>query len=599
MKRTNESELVGNDKKQKNVINDHDYYKILKLMSRLSNIVIDCAVPEREQYISVFNEFKEAIPGLVVWGSQSTGKTSLLRRMFSVMSQKISKDLATRCPIELKKSIFYTENKVYFVDSNGKEGTFNSTKDDNYITNTIMTIENYMHTHPESHLNGKIVVEMESASDNLIVIDLPGCVRDNPEYFSKLKNTYLKKTGNIIIYVARGDIDPSSDMSLDYLKDVTNDKICVLTHTDFWKFDSEKIYLEKYKSIFNNIFLVNNKENELEILDGYNNVKIGTQSLLDEMNKTIKQKIFDSLSIFGAKIDILEKKTKNELASTGEYTVNKTYILTQFQSQLNYSMYNTFKTFNYNKNNNDIYLREIQKCFMKIPQPDELVTKIRNINNPLGWETLFEIYSDDMKSSAFIYLSKIIDNYFGNILTKLLAINYDYKSRTHSIEIIIKEKMKSMIEYVKEKTKSSLKESIDKIILDNTDKGYLVSYQKEINNRCSHNFGLFKTDIEIQYTAELLDAKEHRIRLNHIWNHKCIKIIEIFPGPIDTYKTILNNDILKMINDITINDIDDESADIILYRNTLIKIEEICPKLRRKIHNYSSDGINELLNNYS
>lgn len=614
MKRTNENELIRDDtnsKKNKKEINDRDYSEILESMLSLSNIIMGCTdIVEREEYISVFNKFKDTIPGLVVWGNQSTGKTSLLKRMFPFLSQKECEGLGTRCPIELKKSIFYTEDSVYIIDENGNRIGHNpEVKDDNYIKKLISAAENQLFSESPNtgHLNCKIVIEMKSDLDNLIITDLPGCIVNNPTYFNNMKELYLKKNGNIIIYVARGDVDPASDISLEFLKEVQNDKICVLTHTDYWNLHPEKIYLEKYKKIFKNIFLVNTK-NELEIPDEFkndNDVKIGTENLLNEMNKMIKNKIFDSLSIFAEKVNILENKTTAQLRIVGEYPFNKQIILNNYLPQLNKSIVDSFNLFKIDKRSNPTYFAQIKRCSMQIPQPIELVKKIQDSDEILGWESLFKKYINDMKISAFVYLSDIIDIHFNEFLKKLLSIDYNYSSRTKNIELLIKEEIRNFIESAKEKSKGGLCKLINRIISDHKDRKYMEKYQNDINNCClrgvTNTTGFSFSNIvsaEIVDDPYLVDAKEHRILLCHIWNYKCEKVMEIFTDPIEMHKNILKNNILEMIETIDSDNIDDEPVETILYRNTLIKIEDLCKKLKRKIYSCPCEGLNQILTNY-
>lgn len=614
MKRTNETELIRDDKKSKKEINDKEYSEILELMLSLSNIIMGCTgITGRDEYISIFNKFKDSIPGLVVWGNQSTGKTSLLKRMFPFLSQKECEGLGTRCPIELKKSIFYTEDSVHIIDGNGNRIDHNpEVKDDNYVKKLISVAENTISLQfPNTdHIDCKIVIEMKSDSDNLIITDLPGCIVNDPSYFNNMKELYLKKNGNIIIYVARGDVDPASDISLEFLKGIQNDQICVLTHTDYWNLHPEKIYLEKYKKIFKNIFLVNTG-NELDIPNKYkndNDVKIGTQYLLNEMNITIKNKIFDSLSIFAEKVNILETKTTAELRKVGEYPLNKQIILNNYLVQLNKFITNNFNKLIVDKRSNITYFTHIKNYSTQIPQVNELVKKIQDSDEILGWESLFKKYIDDMKNSVFVYLSNIMDTYFNNVFKNLLTIDYNYNSRTKNIEILIKEKIREFIENTKEKSKNALNKLIDRIMSDHKDRKYMEKYQIEITkfrtkemscntNRSSFQFGSSgTTPVIFSDDPYLVDAKEHRILLSHIWNYKCEKIMEIFCDPIEMHKNILKNNILEMIETINSNDIDDETAEIVLYRNTLIKIEDLCRKI--KIYSYQCEGINQLLTNY-
>jgi hypothetical protein len=466
----------------------------------------------------------------------------------------------------------------------------------------------------------------------LIITDLPGCVNNDDPYFNEIKNAYLNRYGNIIIYVARADVDPELDISLNFLKDTPNEKICVLTHIDILKlYPEKKMYLEKYIEKFKGspIFLVDNKGNELESLNEFTdnrNVILGILNLSQILSEKVNKKISDMLPIFAEKVNILSKYTNNQLEKIGAVPPTKEKISIDYISYLceliNDDVFDDFPGFMFMDNipSTNQLMANIQIYFLSdVPQPGILSIKIQNADENYGWDSIFKEYIDIMTKSIFVYLSNIIDKYFDNILSQLLNINYDYVSRTVNIEKIIKSKIKIFIMDIKENAKSNLNILIYEII-SNKDRKYMEAYQREIINsriidysksvtkictsvikiKSLESVDLIRNDIiKESYSPDLADAKEKYIELKHKWNYKCKKISDIFYDPIYKYENTLKENIFKMIKSINSIDIDNESIEDISYRDNLIRIEELCRTLRGIMRNYSCDGLHAILANYS
>lgn len=633
MKRSNEGELATEIKSvSKKLIDNMEFSEIHESMSKLSNILLDSI--NNKKYIDEFNEFKDAIPGLVVWGNQSTGKSSLLKRMFPLLSQKVCEGLGTQCPIELKCSVSYKKNDIYLVDGN------NVRYDGDDIKHSIAKAEERMNEFFKNttHIDGKIVIEIAHSFLNLTITDLPGCITNNDVYFNKMKHRYLNRPGNIIIYVARGDVDPDSDMSLNFLAETKNEKICVLTHTDYWKHDlAKEKYLEKYIKLANNVFLVNNKVNdELDYLQKYMNndqVILGTDNLKNHLNTRLTSKLSEMLPTLCLKINALHNTTNNKLneKGIGVAPITKTDLCTDYISYLSEQINEKLNSYGTKNTITDPLLRKaliesIQKCFdINVPQPNILVCEIRDSNEIIGWDIIFSKYLDSMAKSTFASLSKLVDDHFDNISQKLSCINYGYLSRTKNQEKIIKSNITPLITSANENAKNALCALIYKIMKNNKDKKYMDTYQKEIidlrlieysqalTKNCSSVLQikslnvypdtkeLIRKDIIRESSCDpiLIEAKEQYIKLKHIWNHKCEAIIDIFCHPITQYVNVLKDDVMKMIRDIKDENIDDESTESIMFRDNLLKIEQTCRELKEKINCYSSPALEEILKNYS
>lgn len=617
-KRSNDGELSQDNPITKKMINNQEFSEILELMSSLSNILPES--DNEQEYIKYFNEFKSAIPGLVVWGNQSAGKSTLLKRMFPVLSQQSCEGLGTKCPIELKISVSYKKTNIYLVNEK------NEKYEGDDIKNSIAIAEERMNIFFKdlSHIDGKIIMEMKFDSHNLTVTDLPGCIIDNDLYFNKMKDRYLNRLGNIIIYVARGDVDPGADMSLKFLEETKNDMICVLTHTDAWKHDSKKeIYLEKYMKIANTVFLVNDKENnELDYLQKFQNnnkIILGTPILLNMLIEKLNNKLSEMLPTLSLKVNKLHLITIDKLNEIGVLPLDKKDIVKNYIANLDKAvsllpdLHHLIKI-----RVNNSYLTIIRSHFNIVPQSNLLYVEVQKTNEVSGWDSVFKIYLNKMIQITITYLSKLIDGHFDTITEKLLDINYEYKSRTKNVEKSIKSNIVIFIANAKENAKNNLIELINEIMTNNTDKKYKEKYYQAIIDMRINMYSPIVTKVcssrikikslentteirnEIMLTnPDLIDAKEKYILLEHIWNYKCEKIMNVFVNPIDKYRDILKNNILEMINNIKIDEIDDEPIEQIDFRKNLLEIEESCRNLKCKINCYSSPGLNEISNNYS
>ena len=85
----------------------------------------------------------------------------------------------------------------------------------------------------------------------VFIVDLPGCSdRIEVEYSNQLVRAYLNPPESTIVHVVRGDIDPDTDPGAKYLTpflNIPNKMLMVLTHTDLWLGDHDKIQLKVCK----------------------------------------------------------------------------------------------------------------------------------------------------------------------------------------------------------------------------------------------------------------------------------------------------------------------------------------------------------------
>lgn len=340
-KRSSDFELDQNDvklKKQKasNDFTPEKYTEILSSLTSLSDSISEITHNSNQMDSSIVNELnncRNKIPTIVTFGSQSSGKSALLNKLFPGLNLKSCNGIGTKCPIEIHAGPSYkNEIIVKNIQDQSEQQVTNLSEAEKLVDNI---------THQNSiQKNGKIIYRAYNLTD-IVIIDLPGCANFEGynSYFDHIKNEYLMKPETVILHVVIGTQDPDTDMSTMFLP--TNNKIIkVLTHTDFWKEDEKKMeYLHFFDKKFNCPFaIVNNKENESEIINKFeigelkNELIKGSSNLMaiitrehqEKIHKFIpefKNCIFKANNLIEHKLELIGWKVPDMRQVVGEFRV--------------------------------------------------------------------------------------------------------------------------------------------------------------------------------------------------------------------------------------------------------------------------------------
>lgn len=234
---------------------------------------------------SLYTNDKIKIPQLVVTGSQSSAKSSILCGLMSMNILPTGKNMCTRTPTKLELS--YTDNNKTTINI-GYYDNYNFILNKKYEYNEITLveeeiiqehIENFTIKHAGDMKNisyKEIVIRISSNNvPNLTLIDLPGLVmvacRDQgqPEdiktQIKDLIKHYITQENTIImgVFPARCDLEVDSALELIKEYDKNGDRtIGILTKIDLMNENSDIVdYLE------------NNISNDLKLKYGYYGVK--------------------------------------------------------------------------------------------------------------------------------------------------------------------------------------------------------------------------------------------------------------------------------------------------------------------------------------
>jgi len=252
--------------------------EIIKIASILNSTYIDNTLIE--------------LPKLVVVGTQSSGKSSLLNSLIGIDILPIGKSMTTRTPLHLDLIPTSTENRIEF--GNYSNMQWNVEKKIN-ITYPAITQEqrNQVMNEIENQTNTKAGTDLNICSNpihvkiyafgipTLSLIDLPGLTsiaitdkgqpKDIKDQIISLVSSYIKQKNSLIIAVIAARPDIEADMAMELIKNADpqgNRTIGVLTKVDLMNEDSD---------ITN--YLENNVSNDLKLKYGYFGIRNKPMSL--------------------------------------------------------------------------------------------------------------------------------------------------------------------------------------------------------------------------------------------------------------------------------------------------------------------------------
>lgn len=481
-KRTDEDSSSVPNKRIKT--NEFNYSRFLQDINILANLIRYFCLTYKGNsdlpLIKKLREVSEKVPTIVVWGQQSSGKSSLLKKMFNFES-KICTGIGTRCPIEIRSLPNFTESQFFVEQGIQKYGPFAS------ISEAEKFIEPYKESSSGLLNNWKIIFEVPSKdSSPIIIVDLPGCIDSDQLYFERLKQNYLMRPETIVINVVRGDCDPKPDISMKYLQGITTKVITVLTNTDIWQNDSNKFaYLDQYDKLPNvtDIALVNIQDNEIEILNkfNYDHVKckliIGSTKLNEIIFYEQKNKVSEIKPYFMQCIQEIFSAIENEFKRIGKSKPDFREIVCELRNYLEDLIKNEFTSDNeYCKQIKQVtqkISKDQLKQFIQIPSEKEIAQKLqsgsrRKVQGAEGWDQLFKDYSKDFISKIKKCVEEFIDSYCQVIIKNICSVigSKPYHICTVDVQKTIVNKINEIVQKHKETTKSLILEYLDGIAQD-------------------------------------------------------------------------------------------------------------------------------------
>ena len=304
-----------------------NYSTILELFGELFNKIEACkSIAGADEILKKLVLVQNCIPTIVVWGAQSSGKSSLLKKLYGLesLSLQIKEGLGTLCPIEFRFKKNLEKQTCVFQPYTGESVSFNT-------INEVMEHSNIYRDDPRI-FECTIIITAKHLFD-FRIIDLPGCVVGKERYFDTLKEKYLTKHQTVIVHVRKAIDDTKVDISSKYLNNINTTKITVLTHADMLLADFRKIqYIKDYITDENiyRLAICSDKENELEIIDAIKNhvsmvntkIIVGTSNLTKvllselqtrtgDMTKHIQKLTKESYEAINAELDNIGRNLPN------------------------------------------------------------------------------------------------------------------------------------------------------------------------------------------------------------------------------------------------------------------------------------------------
>jgi len=196
------------------------------------------------------------LPQIVVVGTQSSGKSSVLESLVGKSFLPRGTGIVTRAPLVIQMIRYTEETKKSMLESNNIEDSENITEwveflhkpnlfyfDFDLVRNEIECRTNILAGNNKGITNSQIVLKIHTNRYDLTFVDLPGitkvAVGDQPddidEQIQKLIISYVKQSNSIILAVVTANTDPSTSESLQIAKKLDPDgirTIAVVTKLD-------------------------------------------------------------------------------------------------------------------------------------------------------------------------------------------------------------------------------------------------------------------------------------------------------------------------------------------------------------------------------
>lgn len=269
--------------------------EVFKIMNILNNISKDISVSK-----------KLNIPSLVMIGSQSSGKSSLLNKILNMDILPTGSKMVTRTPLNLE--LINTKSDFFIEFGEFNNNSWNLLKKINLTTprpteDEIVSIKYYI----EQMTKKKAGTEMNISSEeinlkiyspkvvNINLIDLPGLTmiactdkgqpKDIKEQIQNLVKKYISNPNNIILCVMPAREDIETDIALEFTKKYDKNgsrTIGILTKVDL---------MNKGSNISS--YLENNISKDLKVKYGYYAINNNTS---DDYNYFINHEIYKELS---------------------------------------------------------------------------------------------------------------------------------------------------------------------------------------------------------------------------------------------------------------------------------------------------------------
>lgn len=539
----------------KNNTNNFNNSEIININTSLKNINME---------LGLQNTIKT--PTLVIVGSQSSGKSTLINRILGLDIIPIGNTMETRTPINLELIHTQTEHYIEFgnydnLSWNKKKKIVIDTNTENFsriikdILEEIKLQTNNLAGEELAISDKEINIRFYSPNvPNLNFIDLPGITmiactdrgqpKDIKDQIRNLLIKYISNPYNLIVCVMPAREDLETDIALELVKeyDINGERtIGVLTKVDLMNKNND---ISNY--ILNNIskdlklkygyFAVKNKKDEMDFFNNHdiyskitNTNKFGVKNLGNRLSEILINRIKENIPDILEKLDTLSQKNKDILFKLGDTLPSnlesKSLIINKYINNISNGFLDNLEN-RYSKYNVGRLIKQIFVNYRKE------IDEINPFNNKI----------DEL-------LVEIIKNSDGNHMSMPLPTIEILEGCLLSPKINCYEELEPISIKCLDKIKEQLKDLIDKIL----DLEGITKY-KGLNNKIKNDINNGLINICADKTKNFI-METIKMEKSYIWtdNDKFIGLLKSIPSTFNSNEidiSILNNIISEYFNSI-------------------------------------------------
>ena len=616
--------------------------------NKLTNID-DKKILEFSKTLNLINKDKELVgksslnmPSIVVIGSQSSGKSSVLNGILAMDLLPTGKNMVTRTPLNME--LVQTKNEMF-----AEFGFYDQLS---WVSQKKIRLSNPLPTKLEiEQIQKEIVIQTNKKAGlqmniseveinikifspyvpNINLIDLPGltmvaCLdKGQPEDIKtkirQLSKKYIYQNNNLILCVMPAREDIEADNALELAKECDKDfsrTIGVLTKVDLMNKDNNVLnYLtnniSKSLKLKYGYYAIKNRNNEemktKNIIEGmtlennyflnhpdyknYSTLNMGINKLSSKLNEILLNSIREHIPKIIKNINEIQIKNDNLLEELGEPVPSdqqlKLSLMNRIINKIHHELIDNLEKkgseINTGRNIKDIFIEfrkalSNQNPFLEKDCPNNLLTNI--INNCEGNHMTFAMPSIELLESC-LKDSKI------SPFSKLLPFAYTCLDRTnHELKELVSTILKKEFINRFPKLVCFLQESINKEIFD---KNRTITFNK-INEIIEYEKNYIWTDdpnfLEIMNNSNMNNSN----RINECLRNLCEKYFQCI-------NFILQHSIPKSIMFFLVNKSQKELQSF-LFDKTNNKIEYLCENSgteeKRKKYNLYKEMLSNSLN---
>jgi len=296
-----------------------------------------------------FEDIFSNIPQFIVVGPQSSGKSSVLRRITGI-HLPTSSGVCTRVPVVIKLRMGAKLACVDLIHPDGSKQTFENSSNPENISRAIQQAQQRFKDKGEFGKDFIIdVLYQDMDKPNITLVDLPGFTNssdENTKIVNEMVKKYLDMDGTLVLHIVRADQDFDSLLGNDFIRKHKNDKVLVLTHCDSLEEQGIANYTQRMNETLSkdieHVFAViasksleeMNNENEIIELSKFNSItsrdkiKLGTKNLNEFIEKKMEQHLENQIPLLRDFIEEMKMELIEKLGAYDEQAPQKALVET-------------------------------------------------------------------------------------------------------------------------------------------------------------------------------------------------------------------------------------------------------------------------------